>query len=37
MEKAVHYSVENIEILPVTLDEIFLAYYYLENNGHDHA
>jgi ABC-2 type transport system ATP-binding protein len=37
MEKAVHYGVENIEILPVTLEEIFLAYYDLENNGRDYA
>jgi len=37
MEKAVHYGVENIEILPVTLEEIFLAYYDLENNRHDHT
>ena len=37
MEKAVHYGVENIEILPVTLEEIFLAYYDLENNERDRA
>ena len=37
MEKAVYYGVENIEVLPVTLEEIFMAYYELENNGRDHA
>jgi ABC-2 type transport system ATP-binding protein len=37
MEKAVQYGVENIENLPVTLEELFLAYYGLENNGQDDA
>jgi ABC-2 type transport system ATP-binding protein len=36
MEKAVQCGIENIETLPVTLEEIFLAYYDLENNGRDH-
>lgn len=37
MEKAVHYGVENIESVPVTLEEIFLAYYDLEENGSEYA
>jgi len=35
MEKAVFYGVENIETIPVTLEEIFLAYYGGKNNECD--
>jgi len=37
MEKAVPYGIENIETLPVTLEEIFLAFYDRPNQGDDHA
>lgn len=37
MEKAVPYGIENIETPPVTLEEIFLAFYDRQNQGGDHA
>lgn len=37
MEKAVPYGIEDIDIPPVTLDEIFLAFYDRQNNGGSHA
>ena len=37
MEKAVPFGIEDIETLPVTLEEIFLAFYDRRNNGGGHA
>lgn len=37
MEAAVPYGIEDIETLPVTLEEIFLAFYDREHEGRDHA
>lgn len=37
MEKAVPYGIEDIEIPPVTLEEIFLAFYDRQNNGGNHV
>ena len=37
MEAAVAYGIEDIESLPVTLEEIFLAFYDSRNEGSDHA
>jgi len=37
MEKAVSYGIENIDIPPVTLEDIFLVFYDREKNGCNHA
>jgi ABC-2 type transport system ATP-binding protein len=37
MEKAVPYGIEDIETPPVTLEDIFLAFYDRKNIGGDHA
>jgi ABC-2 type transport system ATP-binding protein len=37
MEKAVPYGIENIETPPVTLEEIFLAFYDRQDQAGDHA
>jgi len=37
LEKALSYGIEDIETLPVTLEDIFLAYYDRDNSGGSHA
>jgi hypothetical protein len=37
METAIPYGIEDIETHPVTLEEIFLAFYDRQNRGGDHA
>lgn len=37
MERAVAYGIEDVDTPPVTLEEIFLAFYDEERNGGDHA
>lgn len=37
LEKAVPYGIDDIEIPPVTLEEIFLAFYDRKNSGVNHA
>jgi ABC-2 type transport system ATP-binding protein len=36
LQRAVNYGVEDLETLPVTLEEVFLAYYG-EHQGGDHV
>ena len=37
MEVAAAYGIEDIETPPVTLEEIFLAFYNRKNNGANHT
>ena len=37
MEKAVSYGIEDLETPPITLEEVFLAFYDRENHGGNHA